>query len=95
MPVYEYLCDPCGAFARQRPLAEWAAPQPCPRCGAAAPRAVLTAPHVATTSTALRRAHARNERAAEAPRLGHAARGGQRRSAHARRAARRPWMLSH
>ena len=43
MPLYEYLCDRCGGFAETRPLAEFADPQPCPGCGALAPRA-LTVP---------------------------------------------------
>lgn len=43
MPLYEYLCERCGGFAETRPLAEFAAPQPCPGCGAPAERA-LTLP---------------------------------------------------
>ncbi|MBN9561753.1 MAG: zinc ribbon domain-containing protein [Alphaproteobacteria bacterium] len=43
MPRYEYVCDQCGGFAENRPIAEYADPQPCPGCGALAARA-LTVP---------------------------------------------------
>ena len=44
MPVYDYLCERCGPFTDMRPMAECDAPNDCPRCGRAAPRAFLTAP---------------------------------------------------
>jgi putative FmdB family regulatory protein len=67
MPVYDYLCEACGPFTDMRPMAECDAPQPCPDCGAAAPRALLTAPHMWTLSSERRRAHATNEMSAHAP----------------------------
>ena len=68
MPVYEYRCDACGPFTQMRPMAEYEQPTPCPACGAAAPRVILTAPHCSTLSTQSRLAHATNERSAHAPR---------------------------
>jgi putative FmdB family regulatory protein len=68
MPVYEYRCDACGPFTQMRPMAEYEQPTPCPGCGAAAPRVILTAPHCSTLSTQSRLAHATNERSANAPR---------------------------
>jgi putative FmdB family regulatory protein len=67
MPVYDYLCDDCGAFTALRPMAESGASLECPGCGCEAPRAYLTAPHLATMSSERRLAHAANERSAHAP----------------------------
>jgi len=69
MPVYEYACDKCGAFAELRPMAEYADPQPCPGCGAPSPRVLLTAPMLATMDAGTRKAIATNERSAHAPKL--------------------------
>lgn len=44
MPTYDYNCERCGTFSESRPMAEFAAPQPCPQCGDPAPRAFLSAP---------------------------------------------------
>lgn len=68
MPVYEYLCQSCGAFTQMRPMAECELPSDCPDCGAQAPRVILTAPHCTTLSTQARLAFATNERSAHAPR---------------------------
>lgn len=63
MPTYEYECGDCGPFSEVRPMAEFEMPQPCPDCGAAAPR-LLTAPALgggsqqADAGTAPARAHA-------------------------------------
>ena len=46
MPTYDYDCQRCGPFSEQRPMAEFARPQPCPACGTPAPRA-LTSPMLA------------------------------------------------
>ncbi|ACB94626.1 FmdB family zinc ribbon protein [Beijerinckia indica] len=67
MPVYEYLCDTCGDFTAMRPMSEYSDPQPCPDCGALAPRVLLTAPHSSSMSRARFEAHAVNERASHAP----------------------------
>ena len=67
MPVYEYRCNACGPFTQMRPMAEYEQPTPCPACGAAAQRVILTAPHCSTLSTQSRLAHATNERSANAP----------------------------
>jgi len=67
MPVYEYLCDACGDFTEMRPMAEYKDPQPCPDCGGASPRVMLTAPHFSGMSRESMAAHATNERASNAP----------------------------
>ena len=51
MPVYEYECAACGPFSATRRLAEYKQPQPCPDCGAPAPRAMHTAPACAGMSS--------------------------------------------
>jgi putative FmdB family regulatory protein len=39
MPKYDYVCPACGAtHERERPMAEAAAPAPCPVCGGEASR---------------------------------------------------------
>lgn len=45
MPTYDYECETCGPFSEQRPMAEFAVPQPCPDCGTASPR-MLTVPQI-------------------------------------------------
>jgi putative FmdB family regulatory protein len=45
MPTYDYECETCGPFTEQRPMAEFANPQPCPDCGAVSPR-MLTIPQL-------------------------------------------------
>jgi len=67
MPVYEYQCESCGDFTAMRPMSEYQDPQPCPDCGASAPRVLLTAPHFSGMSRESFAAHATNERAANAP----------------------------
>jgi putative FmdB family regulatory protein len=67
MPVYEYLCEDCGDFTAMRPMSEYQAPQPCPDCGASAPRVMLTAPRFSSMSRESLAAHSTNERSANAP----------------------------
>ena len=67
MPVYDYLCGECGPFTALRPMSEFQAPQPCAACGTPARRAILTAPAFAAMDGGQRRAHATNERSANAP----------------------------
>ena len=67
MPVYEYLCNDCGPFTDMRPMAECDLPQDCPRCEIEAPRVILTAPAFFCMSSDKRKAHATNERSANAP----------------------------
>jgi putative FmdB family regulatory protein len=75
MPVYEYLCDRCGPFTQMRPMAEYEMPSDCPECAGAAPRVILTAPRASTLAAETRRAHATNERSANAPRSSSSMRG--------------------
>lgn len=108
MPVYDYLCDGCGPFTALRPMSEFQTPQPCEGCGNLARRAMLTAPGLAGMDAGQRRAHATNERSANAPTKAkrHPAscgcctsRGSKPRVAEAVAAksfpAARPWMISH
>ena len=67
MPVYEYLCDACGPFTDMRPMAECDAPQDCPQCDGKSPRVILTAPNFFCMPSDRRKAHATNERSANAP----------------------------
>jgi putative FmdB family regulatory protein len=67
MPVYEYLCDECGPFTDMRPMAECDAPQDCPNCESTSRRVILTAPNFFSLPADKRKAHAVNERSANAP----------------------------
>ncbi|KRR05279.1 FmdB family zinc ribbon protein [Bradyrhizobium valentinum] len=67
MPVYEYLCNNCGPFTDIRPMAEFEDPQDCPRCETESPRVILTAPAFFCMPSDKRKAHATNERSANAP----------------------------
>jgi putative FmdB family regulatory protein len=45
VPSYDYNCSRCGPFTLERPVAEFALPQPCSLCGSESPR-LLSAPAV-------------------------------------------------
>jgi putative FmdB family regulatory protein len=66
MPIYDYLCEHCGAFEAMRPMAAAAEPAECV-CGRAAPRVMVQAPGLADMDPARRQAHATNERSAHEP----------------------------
>lgn len=68
MPVYDYACAACGPFTAFRPMADYDKPAPCEGCGAAAPRAILTAPALASMDAGARRGMAVNERSRHEPR---------------------------
>lgn len=106
MPVYDYLCGDCGPFSATRPMSAYADPASCTGCGEAAPRALLTAPAFTGMAAEARRAHATNERSANAPLQSrkHPASCGCCRPAGKRVAEAvgaksfpmaRPWMISH
>jgi putative FmdB family regulatory protein len=67
MPVYEYQCDSHGVFTAMRPMSEYLDPQPCPDCGSAACRVMLSAPQVSSLSSRRKAAYATNERSQHAP----------------------------
>ena len=103
MPIYDYRCD-CGThLTLSRAIVARDARVDCQHCGGRAVR-MVSAPRLATLSTATRRAHGINEQSADAPRhvrraapvpdapaaAGHTA------HAHAHRhGPQRPWMLGH
>ena len=111
MPAYDYDCCQCGSFTVFRPMAEYQLPHPCPGCGAAADRVLLSAPAFANMNGGRRQAIATNERSANEPRQSrnssrHAPGCGCCTSATSRRTftakdgtksfpAARPWMISH
>ena len=67
MPVYKYLCNDCGPFTDMRPMAEYEEPQDCPKCASVSPRVILTAPQFWSMAASQHKAHATNERSANAP----------------------------
>ena len=107
MPYYDYMCGDCGPFREKRPMAESAAPQPCPFCAVPAERAILTAPRLSGMGADRRAAFATNERSANEPRLSSTSHSagcgccsGASRSKSPSGAAKsfpsaRPWMISH
>lgn len=68
MPVYDYFCAGCGPFEVFRPMSEFKSPAACPDCGQPAARMIGSAPALSLMSQAVRRAHALNEKSADAPR---------------------------
>ena len=92
MPVYDYLCNDCGPFTDMRPMAECDAPQDCPQCESESPRVILTAPNFFCMPSDKRKAHATNERSANAPKtVGEYKAVARRRAAAAARQNRRAW----
>lgn len=73
MAVYDYICEACGTFTVQRPMAEFREPHPCPTCGADAPRAFIRAPNLAAMNPERRRVTAEGARTAEQPSSWHSA----------------------
>ena len=69
MPVYDYMCESCGAFTALRPMAKSAERCCCPDCGAPASRAYLSFPNIGGMDPARRAAFETNERSAHAPKL--------------------------
>ena len=102
MPAYDYACPVWGPFTTVRPMVEYARPQECPECGEESPRALLQVPGIAVMGAGQRRAHATNERSANAPRLA-SAHGASCQCCKPKKAAgaakgfpsQRPWMISH
>lgn len=111
MPVYDYLCETHGPFTAMRPMSACDEPCPCPDCAQLAPRALFTAPRLATMDGSRFTAHAVNERAAHEPKrasqhgpgCGCCSGFGRKMSAGAVHrpdgskslVGRRPWMISH
>lgn len=111
MPIYEYECQSHGAFEALRPMAESHLAQPCPECGKAAGRVVLSAAAFSALSSTVRKAHSINETARHEPKSSKqmhgsgcsCCSGGQRASSktlQGRNGERsfpksRPWMISH
>jgi putative FmdB family regulatory protein len=108
MPVYDYECAQHGAFEALRPMSESAATQPCPRCGSASVRVMVSFAQLGLLSTTERRARSRNEVSAHQPKTsaqlrhepGHGCCGGAKRQKNASStrvafSGGRPWMISH
>lgn len=91
MPLYEFLCESCGAFERRRPFGEANDPMPCPGCEENA-RRVYSAPGVISTSAAQKKARGLNERGTE-PKLVKRREGGKPRPPQPVRG--RPWQIGH
>lgn len=68
MPLYDYMCEGCGPFHAWAPMAEAAAPRPCPLCGEPG-RREIAAPRLNLMNGSLRQAMARAERSSAEPRV--------------------------
>lgn len=67
MPMYDYECPQHGVFSAMRLMKHYKDPHPCPNCMKYAPRVLIKAPSMPSTSDVVRRAHATNERAQHSP----------------------------
>jgi putative FmdB family regulatory protein len=101
MPLYEYECTDHGVFETLRPLAEYAAPAPCPDCALPAGR-VVSVPNLTSVPRSTRVARERNERSCHDPHHVHSRADprhpkGEPRAAPALRAytGKRPWVMEH
>ncbi|MEM9144864.1 MAG: zinc ribbon domain-containing protein [Pseudomonadota bacterium] len=106
MPVYEYICETHGAFEAIQPMTAYADPCPCPVCGTASARVLLSMPRLGVLDSRVRHAHETNERAAHEPKStrthgfesgGRIRRGKTRVAANGTKSTpgSRPWMISH
>jgi putative FmdB family regulatory protein len=91
VPLYAFICDGCGAFEVLRPMAQAAAPAPCPACGRQA-RRVFSPPGLSRLAAPVRRALEVEEKSAYEPNVVSSKRG--RRLPH-RHAPAPPWVMSH
>lgn len=66
MPLYDYLCDDCGAFRDWRGMDLSEQDAPCPSCGKPSKRSI-SMPFLPRVSRNVRIAHELNERSAEQP----------------------------
>gem|GEM_PF-798829 len=66
MPLYDYDCPNCGAFALMRSMDDRDRAARCPACRRAVQRQV-SAPNLALMPSARRQAHFRNEKSAHEP----------------------------
>jgi len=91
MPLYAFRCAACGGFELLRPMAQAAAPAPCPTCATEA-RRVFTPPGLALLARPARRALDMEEKSAHEPAVATEKRGRSRAHAHG---VTPPWVLSH
>lgn len=111
MPLYNFICDSCGAFDAWCDMSDCAKPAPCPVCRLSSARAV-SAPRLALMDGGNRKAHTINERSADQPRMekrsdgshdghnhghkvGHGHNHGHRPGHAHAHAPSRPWMIGH
>lgn len=108
MPTYSFNCEACGEFDVLRSISRRDEPCNCPACESPAQR-VISSPTLFAMSTALRTAHATNERARHEPKKssshvhGPGCGCGSKISKSTVKAAdgsktfpsKRPWMISH
>jgi putative FmdB family regulatory protein len=95
VPTYEFLCEGCEPFEKQRSFVEASDPLACPSCGLAAKR-VYHMPATRKMSTALSNAMDRAEKSGHEPEVvqrpaaGGASSGKKHQHSHGR-----PWALGH
>jgi putative FmdB family regulatory protein len=107
MPLYEYECDAHGGFEMLRAISEYAAPAPCPSCGAPGLR-VVSAPNLSAMPRSEVIARDRNEKSRYEPRVsghkpghvhgpgcGHGQPKPQQQPKLQAYAGKRPWVMEH
>lgn len=68
MPIYAYLCERCGSFEKNNPLADFDKAVPCPSCHQLAFRTVSAA-RLNLMPASKRSANALNEKSSSEPRI--------------------------
>ncbi len=94
MPNYDFVCEECGSFEQQRPVAEASDPMACPSCGRDA-RRVYSMPNTRRMPTALSGAMDRAEKSAHEPEVAQRPVGGMRPGKAHQHSDGRPWTLGH
>ena len=94
MPNYDFVCEDCGPFEQQRPLAEASDPMACPSCGRES-RRVYAMPNTRRMPAALSGAMDRADKSAHEPELVRRPIAGKASGKKHHHSHGRPWALGH
>ena len=94
MPNYDFVCEDCGPFEQQRPLAEASDQMACPSCGRES-RRVYAMPNTRRMPAALSSAMDRADKSAHEPEVVRRPMGGAEAGKKHHHSHGRPWALGH
>ncbi len=94
MPYYDFVCEECGPFEQQRPLAEASDPMACISCGRESKR-VYAMPNTKLMPATLSGAMYRADKSAHEPEVVRRPMGGAESGKKHHHSHGRPWALGH